>query len=390
MLVPDMSLKTARRTPAMNFEQLLKFGVDQGATAIHLQAEASPQVRIGGLIRNVEGPTVKAEELKAFIASIAPKSVGDDIDRLLTIGRIFSASIAAGRFRCTTFSQIGGPALVLRVVPSTIRGVEELNLPRAVREIALASRGLTLVVGPSGSGKTTTLAAMVDLINGASYQKVVTIEAPVEYLHANKKAMITQMEVGLNAASFEHGVGLALQQDADVIVVGDLRDIAVAQMVLAAVEAGRKVLAVMTGLYAAQAIARFISLIPQDERETAISQLATALEGVIALRLAKTRDGKLRPAVEVLRAGVDVSKSILENRLKDLSFYIEGRRAGMQSLDQHLIELNQSGIISGTETMRLATNPEVVGVGLRSLRQAATAPVPAAPNLVGSEPDLLP
>ena len=114
----------------MNFEQLLKFGVDQGASAIHLQAEASPQLRIGGLIRNVEGPPVKAEELRAFIASIAPKSVADDLDRSLADGSIFSTSIAAGRFRCTTFSQIGGPGLVLRVVPSTIRSVEELNLPR--------------------------------------------------------------------------------------------------------------------------------------------------------------------------------------------------------------------------------------------------------------------
>lgn len=373
----------------MNFEQLLKFGVDQGASAIHLQAEASPQVRIGGLIRNVEGPPVKAEELRAFIASIGPRSVADDIDRSLAVGSTFSTSTAAGRFRCTTFSQIGGPALVLRVIPSTIRSVEELNLPRAVREIALTSRGLTLVVGPSGSGKTTTLAAMVDLINGASYQKIVTIESPVEYLHSNKKSMITQMEVGLNASSIEHGLDLALRQDADVIVVGDLRDAAVARMVLGAAESGRKVLAVMQGLYVTQAIARMIALIPPDERETTISQLAATLEGVIAQRLAKARDGKFRPAVEVFRGGVNASKSILENRLRDLTYYIEGRHAGMQSLDQHLIELNQSGVISGTETMRLATNPEAVGAGLRALRQADLAPVPAATNSAGSDQDIV-
>jgi twitching motility protein PilT len=369
----------------MNFDQLLKFGVDQGASAIHLQAEASPQVRIGGLIRNVEGPPVKADELRAFIASISPKSVADDIVRSLAVGSTFSTSIAAGRFRCTIFSQIDGPGLVLRVIPATIPSVEELNLPRAVREVALASRGLTLVVGPSGSGKTTTLAAMVDLINGASNQKVVTVESPVEYLHANKKAMITQMEVGLNASSFDHGLGLALQQDADVIVVGDVPDAAVARMVLGAAEAGRKVLAGMTGLYAIQALARFISLIPPDDKEIAVSQLAAALEGVIAQRLARTRDGKLRPAVEVLRGGGNASKSILENRLKDLSYYIEGRQGGMQSLDQHLLELNQAGVISGTETMRLATNPEAVGMGLRALRQANPGPVAAAPNLVGSD-----
>ena len=146
---------------------------------------------------------------------------------------------------------------------------------------------------------------MVDAINGASYQKVVTIEAPVEYLHANKKSMITQMEVGLNASSFEHGIGLALQQDADVIVVGDLRDPAAARMALEAAESGRKVLAAMTGLYAIQALTRLMALIPPEERETAVSQLAASLEGVIAQRLAKTRDGKFRPAVEVLRGGVN-------------------------------------------------------------------------------------
>ena len=374
----------------MNFEQLLKFGVDQGASAIHLQAEASPQVRIGGLIRNVEGAPVKADELKAFIASIAPKSVGDDIDRSLAVGSIFSTSVGAGRFRCSTFNQIGGPGVVLRVIPSTIRSVEELHLPRAVREVALASRGLTLVVGPSSSGKTTTLAAMVDVINGASSQKIVTIEAPVEFVHVNKKAMVTQMEVGRNVSSFEHGLGLALQQDADVILVGELRDGVVARMVLDEVEAGRKVLAGIAGLSVAQAVARFISLIPADHKETAVSQLATALDGVIAQRLARSRDGKFRPAVEVFRGGEASIASIQENRLKDLSHFIESRQGGMQSLDQHLIELNQSGVISGTETMRLATNPEAVAVELRAQRQANAGPVPTAPVVVGSDQGLQP
>ncbi len=374
----------------MNFEQLLKFGVDQGASAIHLQADASPQVRIGGLIRNVEGPPVKADALKAFIASIAPKSVGDDIDRSLAAGSIFSTSIAAGRFRCSTFNQIGGPGIVLRVIPSTIRSVEELNLPRVVREVALASRGLTLVVGPSSSGKTTTLAAMVDAINGASSQKVVAIEAPVEFVHANKKAMVTQMEVGRNVSSFEHGLGLALQQDADVIVVGDLRDGAVARIVLDEVEAGRKVLAAMTGLSVTQAIARFIALIPADHKETAVPQLAAALDAVIAQRLARSRDGKFRPAVEVFRGGAASIGSILENRLKDLDHFIESRQNGMQSLDQHLLELNQSGVISGTETMRLATNPEAVAVELRAHRHANVGPVATAPGSVGSDQGLQP
>jgi twitching motility protein PilT len=390
MLWVEMSPGPAKGEVAMNFEQLLKFGVDQGASAIHLQAEATPQLRLGGLIRNVEGPRLKAEELRTFIASIAPKWVADDLDRSLGNGSVFSSSTAAGRFRCSIFGQIGGPGVVLRVVPATIRGVDELNLPRGVRDLAHASRGLILVVGPSGSGKTATLAAMVDLINGAANLKVVTIESPVEYLFANKKAMVTQMEVGLNASSFEHGFRLALNQDADVIVIGDLRDPRLAVMALEAAESGRRVLASMPGGCVIPTLERLIALIPPEERPVVITLLANALEGVIAQQLAKTRDGKLRPVVEVLRGGGNAAKSINENRLKDLIFYMEGRQGGMQSLDQHLLELNQSGVISGTEAMRLASNPESVGMGLRSFRQASAAPTPAATKPVDAEPGLVP
>jgi twitching motility protein PilT len=379
----------------MNFDQLLKFGVDQGASGIHLQAESTPQLRIGGLIRNVEGAPVKADELRAFIASIAPKQLADDIDRLLTVGSVFSASLAAGRFRCTTFSQIGGPALVLRVIPAKIGSVEELNLPRAVRDIALAPRGLILVAGPGGSGKSTTLAAMVDLINGASNLKIVTIEAPVEYVYANKKAMITQMEVGQNASSFEHGLGLALKQDADVIVIGELADPMVARMVLAAIESGRKIMAAMTGLSTVQTITRLISLISHDEKESALTRVAAAIEGVIAQQLTKTRDGKFQPAVEIFRGGVNTTKPIVEGRIRDLNFFIESRQGGMQTLDQHLLELHQTGLISGTETMRLANNPEAVGVGLRAARQASasattTGSTPPTPSPRRTEPGLEP
>ncbi len=374
----------------MNFDQLLRFGVDQGASAVHLQAEATPGLRIGGLMRNVEGPRLDAEDLRTFIASIAPKSVAADIDRSLEEGAVFSTSTAAGRFRCTAFSQIGGPGLVLNVIPGTIRGVDELNLPRAVRDLALASKGLILVVGPSGSGKTATMAAMVDVINGASYKKIVTIEAPVEYLVAGKKAMVTQLEVGLNASSFEHGFRLAVRQDADVIVLGELDTPGLALMALEAAETGRKVLAAMSGLYVVPAIARLIALIPAEERAVGVARLAGALEGAIAQQLARTRDGKLRPAVELLRGGMNTSRSILENRLKDLNLYMEGRQGGMQSLDQHLLELHHAGVISGTEAMRLANNPEAVGMGLRALRQASPAPAPSAVDLVPAEPGLLP
>jgi twitching motility protein PilT len=356
-----------------NFEQLLKFGADQGASAIHLQAQMSPQLRIGGLMRNVESAPISADELSAFIASIAPKSVTGDLERSLAAGANFSISAKGGRFRCTAYSHLAGPGLVLRVMPATIRTIEDLQLPKSVREVALASRGLILVVGPGGSGRSTTLAAMIDAINGASYQKIVTIEAPVEYLHTNKKAMITQMEIGQNATSYEHGLALALQQDADVIYLSDLREPEVIRKAVAAAESGRKILAGMIGQSAIQTLERLMAQLVPLEAEAAAPRLAAAFEGLIAQRLASTRDGKIRPAVEVLRGGPFASKAILENRLKDLTYLMEGRQGGMQSLDQHLIELHVAGVISGTEALRLANNPEAVGAGLRSYRQASAA-----------------
>jgi len=231
---------------------------------------------------------------------------------------------------------------------------------------------------------------MVERINASSYKKAVTIEAPVEYLFANRKSMVTQMEVGLNVSSFEHGFRLALDQDADVIVLGDPRGPTMVQMASEAAESGRRVLAALPGLYAVPTLGRLIAMIPEGDRAVAVSRLANALEGVIAQRLARARDGKLRPAVEVLRGGVNTSRAIAEDRLEDLIFFMEGRQGGMQSLDQHLLEPHQSGAISGTEAMRLANNPEAVAVGLRAFRQAGSAPAAVSADLVAAEPRLPP
>ena len=311
-------------------------------------------------------PPVDAEELRAFIASIAPKAVDDDFDRQLPLGSRFSTSVGTGRFRCATFSHIRGPGLVLRVIPPPIRTIEELHLPRAVRELALASRGLVLVVGPSGSGKTTTLTAMVDLINSTCYQKVVTIEAPGRVL-AREQEGDDHPDGGWSQRFFVRArarAGSSARPGRD-------RDQRPARSRGGPDGPGRgrgrpQGAGQHDGPYAIQAISRLISLIFPAEGEAAASRLAAGLEGVIAQRLAATRDGNARTAVEILRGGIVTSKAIQENRLKDLGHIMESRQGGMQSLDQHLVELHQSRAISGTEAMRLANNPEAVGEGLRT------------------------
>jgi twitching motility protein PilT len=352
----------------MNFEQLIRFAVEQGVSDLHFQTGAAPLLRINGLIRAVESPPISDEELRAFILSIHPGLTAESLGETLVRGFDFSYAIPGlSRFRCNIYSQMGTPALVMRVLQLRVRTLEELKLPPVIADITLSMRGLTLVTGTTGSGKTTTLAAMVDLINNTYRCKIITIEDPVEYTHANQKAMISQLELGQDTPSFEHGLRQALRQDPDVILVGEIRDSETMRMALRAADTGHQVFATVHSSNAAQTIERVLAMIPPEERAIATSQLASSLVAVISQRLAATRDNNRRAVMEILRGGPVTSKFILENRLGELSDYIATRELGMQRFDQHLIDLYNQKVISGTEAMRLATNPEAVALGLRGI-----------------------
>jgi pilus retraction protein PilT len=350
----------------MNFEQLLRFSLDQHASDIHLQPGAPPALRIAGQLRTVEGQTVPAEELQSFIASIAPPDERH--------GPVFARTIeGVGRFRGTVSSQMGAPALVLRHIPTAVPGLDGLGLPPVVQDVALARRGLTLVTGTGGSGRSTTLAAMIDRINAAATDKIITIEEPVEYVIAGKKSVVSQREVGRDAATFDEALKVALREDADVIALGELRDAATLRLVLRAAESGQQVLAAFHANGTATAVERLLMMLPNEERKLAAVQITTTLEAVIAQRMATTKDGARRPVVEVLRNSPLTARSIMEGRFHDLANFLASRQAGMQQFDQHILDLYQSGVISGTEAMRLATNPEAVAADLRNLRRKASA-----------------
>jgi twitching motility protein PilT len=353
----------------MNFDQFIRFAVEQGASDVHLQTAALPLLRINGQIRAVESPPVVDHDLREFILSIRKGIAADQLDRILFEGLDFSYSIpGVARFRCNIYSHLGTPALVLRVIKLKIRTLEELQLPPVLRDITLSLRGMTLLTGTTGSGKSTTLAAMVDLINSSYRCKIITIEDPVEYIHTNQKAMISQLELGQDTPSFEHGLRQALREDPDVILVGELRDSETMRMALRAADTGHQVFATVHSTNAAQTIERIMAMVPPVEREIARSQLAFSLTAVISQRLAVTRDGNRRAAMEILRGGPVTSKFILENKIGELSDYIATRDSGMQRFDQHLLDLYHQKVISGTEAMRLATNPEAVALGMRGIR----------------------
>jgi twitching motility protein PilT len=352
----------------MDFDQLIRFGVEQGASDVHLQTGAAPLLRINGQIRTVDAPVVAGPDLRQFILSIKHGMTPEALNQAMYEGLDFSYAIAGlSRFRCNVYSHMGTPALVMRIVTLEIRSIDDLKLPEVLKTITLTLRGLTLLTGTTGSGKSTTLAAMIDLINRTYRCKIITIEDPIEYMHTNQKAMISQLELGQDTPSFEQGLRQALRQDPDVILVGELRDSESMRMALRAADTGHQVLATVHSTNSAQTIERILAMVPPAERAIATSQLASTLEAIISQRLAVTIDGNRRAAMEILRGGPVTSKYILENRLGDLAEFIGTREEGMQRFDQHLLELHHQKVISDTEAMRLATNPEAVALGMRGI-----------------------
>jgi pilus retraction protein PilT len=356
----------------MNLEQLLKFAADQGASDIHLQTGWPPQIRIGGLIRNVEGPPIDAAALEAFLKTLLPADYEGGIAAALRDGALFSQSIAGvGRFRCGLYRQLGAPGAALRLIPATVPTLEDLKLPPVLRDIALSRHGLTLLTGPAGSGKSSTVAALVDILNAAHHVKIATLESPVEVVHSPKKAFLSQIEVGRDMESLDRAIARVSRLDPDVIVIDELTDGPSAIQALRAVQSGRQVLATMLASTPTQAIERLYQLVGPVEQGLVTSVLAMSLEGITSQRLAQTKEGKRQPAIEVLRGGPVTAKSILERRLGDLRNLPAGRQGGMQKIEQHLVALYQAGTISGTEAMRLANEPDQVAQHIRSGRAAS-------------------
>jgi twitching motility protein PilT len=352
----------------MDIEKLLRFAVQQGASDLHLQAGAPPMLRLAGEPRFVETPPLSREDVGQAVAAIAPKRAAESFDDAVTQGLDFSYVIdGVSRFRCSAYRTLGAIAIVIRVIRTSIPSIDDMNLPHVIKDIALSERGLTLLTGTTGSGKSTTLATMIDLINSTLRNKIITIEDPVEYVHANKKSMIAQLEVGGDTPSFAQAMRQALRQDPDVILVGELRDMETLRMALQAADTGHQVFSTVHSATASQTIERIIAMFPPAEHKLLLEQLAGSIEAIISQRLIPTRDGKRRPAVEILRGSAVAQKLILESRLAELSDYIATGESGMQTFDQHLVKLYRADLISGTEALRQATNPGQLSMAMRGI-----------------------
>jgi twitching motility protein PilT len=368
----------------MDFPTLMRFAAGREASDIHLQTGLSPKVRIQGILHTVDQPALGDEEIRQFIASIAPPRMRDKIDDRLREGMDFSyAAPGICRFRCSGYQVLGNPGIAMRLIKGKIPTIGELHLPAVTNDIAMSGRGLTLVTGTTGSGKSTTLAAMIELINQGRPTKIISIEDPVEYLHTPKNALIAQLEVGMDTPSFEQALRQSLRQDPDVVLVGELRDMDTLRIALRAADTGHQVFSTVHSASAPQTIERIIAMFPPAEHKLLLTQLAGNLEAIMSQRLVIARDGTRRPAVEVLRGGPVTQKYILEGRALELGDYIKSAGGGQQTFDQDLLAMFRQELITHGEAIRNATNREALEMSVRGIGASKST---AEPNNVVARP----
>ncbi|MCL4838167.1 MAG: type IV pilus twitching motility protein PilT [Thermoanaerobaculia bacterium] len=346
----------------MNVNDLLKIAIERKASDLHLKVGSHPIIRVDGRLTPLpELKRLMQEDTIAMAFSMMNARQKQRFKEELEIDIAYSVP-GLGRFRCNIFQQRGTVGLVLRVIPGRILTVRELMLPPVLERICEEQRGLVLVTGTTGSGKSTTLAAMIDYINGLRTEHIVTVEDPIEFLHRDKRSIVNQREIDVDTRAFAVALRSALRQDPDVILVGEMRDYETIETAVLAAETGHLVFSTLHTLDATETINRIIAVFPPHHQKQVRIQLGQVLKAVISMRLMPRADGAGRvPAVEVMIVTPYIRECI-EN--KEKTKYIREQIAlgtsqyGMQTFDQSLFQLYKSGLITLEEALRRATNPD--------------------------------
>jgi twitching motility protein PilT len=344
----------------MNVNDLLKIAVESGASDLHLKVGSFPMMRVrGGLAPVTQEKKLDHEDVVAMSAAIMSSAAREKFKDSQEIDLAYSVP-GLGRFRCNVFQQRGTVGMVLRVIPMTIRTIDELGLPQVLKKIASEERGLVLVTGTTGSGKSTSLAAMIDYINHTRSTHVMTVEDPIEFLHRDHQSMVNQREVSVDTKSFAQALRAALRQDPDVILVGEMRDFETIETGLLAAETGHLVFSTLHTLDATETINRIIAVFPPHQQKQIRLQLAAVLKAVISQRLMPRADGQGRAAaVEVMISTPFIRDCIVDKEKTHQIHNAIGAgtsQYGMQTFDQSIFGLFEQGMVSYEEALRWASN----------------------------------
>ena len=346
----------------MDVTDLLVKTRDMGASDLHLTVASPPTMRVNGKLTRLKSAALTRDEIHAMLYDLlsdeqkAQYEATHDLDFSLELGNV-------GRFRINAFLGRLGPGVVLRLIASKIKSLDELGFPPILKDLSVQEQGLVLITGPTGAGKSTTLAAMVDHMNSTREDHVVTVEDPIEFVHDHRTCNINQREVGPHTMSFAAALRAALREDPDVILVGEMRDLETISLALTAAETGHLVLSTLHTNNAAQTISRIVDVFPPYQQEQVRVQLADSLMGVISQTLVPTIDHSSRvAAMEIMVANAAIRNLIRENKVHQIPSAIQtGAREGMISLDQSLKALVKTQKISNEEALRRAFEKQAFG-----------------------------
>lgn len=333
---------------------------ERGASDLHMIIGFPPMLRLRGELIPTEHPVLTAESNRDFLFEILTEDQQSTLERHRDFDMAYELDGVA-RFRCNFLYQHRGVGAVFRLIPTDIMTLEQLQLPPVLKTIAMLKRGLVLVTGPTGSGKSTTLAAMINYINETRDAHIITIEDPLEFVHSNKKCLFTQREIGTHALSFADALKVAGREDPDIILVGEMRDTPTISLALTCAELGILVFGTLHTNNAAKTIDRIINAFPADQQEQTRTMLAESLSAVVAQQLLKTKDGKGRcAAIEILIGSPALATSIREGKISQINSIIQtGSASGMQSMDQHLLQLVKEGRITARAAYEKAIDKKI-------------------------------
>ncbi len=346
----------------MQINDLLKVAIESEASDLHLKAGNFPVIRIFGKLHNLKGfQRLSIQDTRELANQITNDHQKISLEKELDIDLAYSLP-GFGRFRGSIYQQRSSLAIVLRIIPLEIMTISDLLLPETIETIADEQRGLIMVTGTTGSGKTTTLASIINHINEKRSENIITIEDPIEYLHSDKKSMISQREVGVDVVSFARGLRASLREDPDIILVGEMRDLDTIETALMAAETGHLVLSTLHTTDAPETINRIISIFaPHHQRQIRL-QLSSIIKAVISMRLIPKKDGSGRvPAVEVMINTPYIADCI---RDREKTILIKDAIASglsqykMQTFDQSIYHLYREGYISYEQGMRYSSSPD--------------------------------
>lgn len=342
---------------SIQIDKLLQTVVNQNASDLHITAGQPPVLRMGGRMVQLETKVLEPDDCVSLMKSITPERNQQELQEVGGTDFGFAFGKLA-RFRVSVFKQRGHIAMVLRKIPNEFLTFEQLGLPSVVRDLISRPRGLFLVTGPTGSGKTTSLASMINYLNDTVDHHVVTMEDPIEYYHEHKKCTINQREIGVDVPDFPEALRRVLRMDPDVILVGEMRDLATIQAAITAAETGHVVFGTLHTTGAEGTINRIVDVFPTNQQEQIRTQLSVAIIAILSQALLPRKPKGMVAAFEMLVVTPAIANLIRENKTYRIPSSIQtGKKYGMQLLDDHLFELWKKGLVEERDVVTRSNQP---------------------------------